>query len=152
MSTSTFNLPFIRKVGEIEIINYKPEMRNEILKLWKKNFNNKKEVFIKDVNIAEKNDPEMFIVAQQYNEVIGTCLGAFDGFRYWMYYLCVAKHLRRKKIASRLLRQMEDTLMKRGADEVGLHIMNHNHIAAKFYKSQGYFFEGSVCLAKHLED
>ena len=54
-----------------------------------------------------QRDPDLFLVAELNNEIVGTVIGGFDGRRGMIYHLAVAASLRGQGIGSRLMSEVE---------------------------------------------
>ncbi len=83
-------------------------------------------------------DPNLFLVAQTGNVIIGTVLGGFDGRRGMMYHLAVLPAYRRKGIASRLVHALEEKLKEKGCIRYYLLVTKDNQEAINFYKKRGW--------------
>ena len=61
-----------------------------------------------------QRDPDLFLVAELNNEIVGTVIGGFDGRRGMIYHLAVAASLRGQGIGSRLMSEVESRLRAKG--------------------------------------
>ena len=78
--------------------------------------------------IAKKlqRDPDLFLVAQDGSQIVGTVLGGFDGRRGMVYHLAVAEAYRQQGLGAALMQELEDRLRQQlvaaeGADHEALH-------------------------------
>lgn len=94
--------------------------------------------------------PELFLVAVEGPDLLGTVMGGYDGHRGWIYSLAVAPQHRRKGIATLLVREMERALSQRGCPKINLQILNSNAQVVRFYQSLGYSVEERISMAKVL--
>lgn len=85
-----------------------------------------------------ERDPELFLVAENKNQIIGTVMGAYDGRRGFIYHLAVHKNFRRQKIASQLLSEVEKRLQAKGCIKCLLMVFADNTDAMQFYKDHGW--------------
>jgi ribosomal protein S18 acetylase RimI-like enzyme len=85
-----------------------------------------------------QRDPELFLVAENKNQMIGTVIGAYDGRRGFIYHLAVHKKFRRQKIASQLLSEVEKRLQAKGCIKCLLMVFADNTHALQFYKKHGW--------------
>lgn len=85
-----------------------------------------------------QRDPELFLIAEHENQVVGTVIGAFDGRRGFIYHLAVHKNYRRQKIASQLLSAVEQKLRAIGCIKCLLFVFDDNAQAIEFYKNHGW--------------
>lgn len=90
--------------------------------------------------IAKKvaRDPDLFLVAENDNELIGTIIGGFDGRRGLIYHLAVAGAYREKGIGSQLLAEVEKRLQAKGCLKCYLMVFSDNVEAAQFYEHHGW--------------
>ena len=85
-----------------------------------------------------QRDPELFLVAENKNQMIGTVMGAYDGRRGFIYHLAVHKKFRRQKVASQLLSEVEKRLQAKGCIKCLLMVFADNTDAIRFYKNHGW--------------
>lgn len=134
----------------VTIAQYAERHRGDVLKLWRRSFRNSLEACNRDIDAAGSNHPEWFAVALAGSEVVGTCVGTSDQHRHWLYYLCVATHMRRQGIATKLVQHLEEIMRAAGARQLSLHVLRRNHQALAFYRALGYGTEDISCLGKRL--
>ena len=65
-------------------------------------------------------------------------MGAWDGRRGWIYHLGVRPIYRRKKIATRLIREVESRMTKKGVVKVDELIFGWNEASIGFFLKNGY--------------
>ena len=90
--------------------------------------------------IAKKiaRDPDLFLIAEIDNELIGTIMSGFDGRRGMIYHLAVADEYREKGIGSQLLADTEKRLQAKGCLKCYLLVLSDNGEAAQFYEHHGW--------------
>ena len=133
------------------IVPFSEEHREEVTSLWDINFNNAdRDSYYRDIDASLRSNPGLFWMAVKDGSLVGTCVGAYDGHRSWIYYLCVATSMRRQGIGTKLLRHVEGLMLANGATQVGLHVFKGSHEAIGFYRSRGYFVEEACCMGKRL--
>jgi ribosomal protein S18 acetylase RimI-like enzyme len=90
--------------------------------------------------IARKleRDPDLFLLAEDHDEVIGSVLGGFDGRRGMMYHLAVASQYRQQGIASALVDELERRLRAKGCIRYYLLVTIDNDSAIRFYERRGW--------------
>jgi len=90
--------------------------------------------------IAKKiaRDPDLFLVAESDNELIGTVIGGYDGRRGMIYHLAVASAHREKGIGSQLMAEVEKRLQAKGCLKCYLLVLSDNVEAAQFYEHHGW--------------
>ena len=139
-------------VHKYDIIEYDERFRHQVISLWHDNFDNASyPIFTRDIEVAVKRKPSLFFIAVREKKLLGTCVGANDGHRCWVYYLCVEKNERRAKIGSSLLRRLEIAFQEEGHTQLGLHVRKNSHDAVNFYHKQNYFVEDTICMGKRFD-
>ena len=90
--------------------------------------------------IAKKiaRDPDLFLIAENDNELIGTLIGGFDGRRGMIYHLAVAGGYREKGVGSQLLAELEKRLQAKGCLKCYLLVLSDNIETAQFYEHHGW--------------
>ena len=134
-----------------EIIPYDDRWREGVANLWDVNFSNSnRNSYYRDIDVSLRENPGLFWLAVKDGNLAGTCVGATDGHRSWIYYLCVEVMMRRQGIGTMLLEHVESVLLESGSAQVGLHVYNRRFNAIEFYRSRGYFVEETCCMGKRL--
>lgn len=85
-----------------------------------------------------ERDPDLFLVAEVNNEIVGTVIGAFDGRRGMIYHLAVGQNFRGRGIGALLLTEVENRLQAKGCLKCLLHVLDDNTEAIEFYKHRGW--------------
>jgi len=83
-------------------------------------------------------DPDLFLVAEDDGDIVGTVLGGFDGRRGLIYHLAVSKSFRGKGIGSRLMNEVESRLRAKGCIRCYLLVTIDNPEGMEFYKNLGW--------------
>jgi ribosomal protein S18 acetylase RimI-like enzyme len=94
--------------------------------------------------------PNLFWIAQDGDEIVGTVLAGYDGVRGWIYHLAVDPAKRRKGTARLLMRTAEDALEALGCPKINLQVRMNNTGVVDFYKMIGYAVEERVQMGKPL--
>ncbi len=95
-----------------------------------------------------QGDGLFFVAADSNDRPAGTVMAGYDGHRGWIYTLAVREDMRRRGIASRLLRHAEAELTARGCLKINLQVRPAQADAVAFYKTMGYLVEERVSLGK----
>jgi ribosomal protein S18 acetylase RimI-like enzyme len=85
-----------------------------------------------------QRDPDLFLVAEENHEIIGTIIGGFDGRRGMIYHLAVQANLRGQGIGTALLKEVEQRLQARGCKKCYLLVTVENTDAVQFYEQQNW--------------
>lgn len=83
-----------------------------------------------------QRDPDLFLIAEANNVIIGTIIGGFDGRRGMIYHLAVQSNFREQGIGSLLLAEVEKRLKAKGCRKCYLLVTADNTGAAKFYEQR----------------
>ena len=82
--------------------------------------------------------PELFLVAEDDDRVVGSVMAGYDGHRGWLYYLASDPGRRGEGIARRLVAEVEARLVAMGCPKVQLMVRPDNASARGFYDALGY--------------
>ena len=98
--------------------------------------------------IAKKlaRDPDLFLVAEDGDQVVGVIMGAWDGRRGWIHHLAVHSEWRGQRIGSTLLNEVETRLKGKGCLKVNLMVRKENSAAQGLYRRLGYENMSSILL------
>jgi ribosomal protein S18 acetylase RimI-like enzyme len=102
------------------------------------------------IRLKLQKDPDLFLVATAGDAVVGTVMGGYDGHRGWIYSLAVGQAYRRRRVATALVRRLEELLRETGCLKVNLQVRGSNPDVLGFYEHIGYSIEDRVSLGKRL--
>jgi GNAT superfamily N-acetyltransferase len=85
-----------------------------------------------------KNPAAVLLLAVAEGEIVGTLLGAFDGWRGNLYRLVVHPSLRRQGIATKLVREVEHIFAEWGVRRITVLIEVDRLWAVEFWTAVGY--------------
>lgn len=91
-----------------------------------------------DINRKLTVQAELFLVAVDGSEVVGSVMAGYDGHRGWLYYLASHPARRGQGIARRLVESAEERLVAMGCPKVQLMIRPGNEPASGFYDALGF--------------
>lgn len=83
-------------------------------------------------------DPDLFLVAEDHGEIVGTVIGGFDGRRGLIYHLAVSASFRGQGFGSLLMNEVEARLRAKGCIRCYLLVTTDNPEAMRFYKNLGW--------------
>jgi ribosomal protein S18 acetylase RimI-like enzyme len=100
------------------------------------------------VEIEKKiaRDPDLFLVAEIAENIVGSVIGGFDGRRGLLYHLAVAKEFRGQGIGTSLLNEVESRLRAKGCLKCYLMVTPENDEAAQYYEHHGWHLMDYVRL------
>jgi ribosomal protein S18 acetylase RimI-like enzyme len=85
-----------------------------------------------------KRDPDLFLVAELNEEIIGTVIGGYDGRRGIIYHLAVYKNVREQGVGAMLMNEVEKRLQAKGCVKCYLLVVADNENAIQFYENRGW--------------
>jgi ribosomal protein S18 acetylase RimI-like enzyme len=91
-------------------------------------------------------DPDLFLVAECDNKIIGSVIGGYDGRRGLIYHLAVNESFRGYGIGSRLMDEVEARLRSKGCLKCYLLVTNDNPEAEIYYQNRGWYHMDTVRL------
>lgn len=83
-------------------------------------------------------DPDLFLVAETDNRIVGSVIGGYDGRRGMIYHLAVSASSRNQGIASRLMDEVESRLREKGCLKSYLLVTEDNREVESFYSHRGW--------------
>jgi len=83
-------------------------------------------------------DPDLFLIAECQNKIIGSVIGGYDGRRGLVYHLAVSTLFRGQGIGSRLMDEVEARLRAKGCLKCYLLVIEDNHKAETYYQNHGW--------------
>ncbi|OGO17094.1 MAG: hypothetical protein A2Z14_09165 [Chloroflexi bacterium RBG_16_48_8] len=98
-----------------------------------------------------KKDPDLFLVAEQGDVLIGAVLGGFDGRRGMVYHLAVADEYRGGGVGKILMQQLENQLRSKGCLKYYLLVTKENKHALDFYINIGCEVMDMFLLGKEIK-
>lgn len=118
-----------------------PQDFDSVLKLWKsmeKGVHVGRSDTLAEIEKKISRDPDLFLVAEQEGEIIGSVLGGYDGRRGMIYHLAVAAAQRGNGIGSRLMDEVESRLRSKGCLKSYLMVAGDNAEVEGFYRQCGW--------------
>ncbi len=91
-------------------------------------------------------DPDLFLIAECENKIIGSVIGGYDGRRGLIYHLAVDESFRGQGIGSRLMDEVESRLRSKGCLKCYLLVTNDNPEAEIYYQHHGWYHMDTVRL------
>jgi len=95
-------------------------------------------------------DPNLFLVAEVDDCIVGTVMGGFDGRRGLVYHLAVVREYRGKGLGDALMDAVESRLKDKGCIRAYLLIAHDNGGVVDFYKRRAWETMDLTIMAKDL--
>jgi ribosomal protein S18 acetylase RimI-like enzyme len=135
------------QIREFKITDY-----DEVLLLWKESG-----LIIRPgddvvgLKLKLERDPDLFLLAEEGDKIMGVVMGAWDGRRGWINHLAVRQNHQGSGIGTALVRELETRLAKKGARKVNAQIYRWNQKSIDFFKAIGYeVHEDLIMIGKLL--
>ena len=137
----------------VEIRTYEENDEAAVAALWREVFPDAPAHNVPEEDIRRKLavQRELFFVAVDGGDVVGTALAGYDGHRGWVYYVAVKPSRRRRGIGAALMKRVEERLAAMGCPKLNLQVRAPNRDAVLFYEKLGYVVEERVSMGKRLE-
>ncbi len=130
--------PQAEKTG-VEIRAFRLADYEQVLALWRAvGFQGWSLMTRDQVKRKLRRDRDLFLVTCLEGRVIGTVMGAWDGYRGWAYHVAVAPSQQRKGVGRALMTELEQRLWHKGARVLNLHYFSESTWARDFYHSLGF--------------
>jgi len=98
-----------------------------------------------------QRDPDLFLVAEDGAQIVGTVIGGFDGRRGMVYHLAVAEGWRGRGVGSALMAELEQRLKARGCHKAYLMVASENPEVKDFYQRLGWEVMDVFPMGKEFE-
>jgi ribosomal protein S18 acetylase RimI-like enzyme len=93
---------------------------------------------LEEIQKKLKRDPDLFLIAELNEEIVGTVIGGYDGRRGMIYHLAVHQTVREQGVGALLLNEVERRLQAKGCVKSYLLVLADNENAIQFYKNRGW--------------
>jgi len=135
------------QIREFKITDY-----DEVMRLWKENgLVIRPGDDVEGIKLKLERDPDLFLVAEERDEILDVVMGAWDGRRGWINHLAVRPNRQRAGIGTALVRELESRLVRKGAKKVNAQIYRWNQKSVDFFKAAGYeVHEDLIMIGKFL--
>ncbi len=127
------------EIESLRIREYVPEDFRSVIRLWTvSGIHVGPSDTVEELERTRQRDPDLFLVAETHDGVVGVVLGRFDGRRGWIHHLAVDPSHRSHGIGGLLVRELEKRLSAKGCSKVNLHVLRSNEGVCAFYEALGY--------------
>jgi ribosomal protein S18 acetylase RimI-like enzyme len=98
-----------------------------------------------------KRDPDLFLVAEVDDQIVGAVLGGFDGRRGMVYHLAVAPEARGRGLGAALMAELESRLKAKGCRKYYLLVTQDNLGVTDFYGRLGWGVMPVQIMGKEIQ-
>lgn len=104
----------------------------------------------RDIARKRADSPELFLVAEAEEKIVGSCMAGYEGHRGWINYLAVHPCCQRRGLATQLMAAAEAALRALGCPKINLQVRRSNLAVRGFYESLGFAEDDVISLGKRL--
>lgn len=104
----------------------------------------------RDIERKLAEHPELFLVGEDGNAVVGTAMAGYDGHRGWVYYLAIDPAAQGRGFGRMLMEHAEQLLLALGCAKINLQLRRGNDATAAFYRGLGYLEDDVISMGKRL--
>jgi len=135
----------------MKIREFEPQDSDEVIALWEsceltRPWNNP----LLDIERKLSVKDDLFLIAEQDGEIIGSVMGGYDGHRGWINYLAVSPTIRKQGIGRQLMHAVEQRLLQKGCPKINLQIRKGNDTVIAFYEAIGFSDDACVSYGKRI--
>ena len=134
----------------IAVLPYQHRHFDGVSALWQEAFPNDAAWNHPDIAIPEKMkfQPDLFLVAVEGENVVGSVMAGYEGHRGWISRIAVLKECRGRGIGKELMAQAEDRLALIGCVKINLQVVSSNSSTTDFYARSGFKIEERISMSK----
>lgn len=92
----------------------------------------------KDIQRKRQVADNLFLIAEENQQIVGTVMGGYEGHRGWINYLAVAPGSRKQGLGRALMEAVEQRLLAHECPKVNLQIRASNTVVIAFYEAIGF--------------
>jgi len=133
------------------IRTFHPDDTTAVISLWQaceltRPWNNPK----LDIQRKLSVDDDLFLVAEDDGEIVGSIMGGYEGHRGWINYLAVDPQIHKQGLGRELMESIESRLLDKGCPKINLQIRKGNDAVVAFYEAIGYSNDECVSFGKRI--
>src|SRR2546422_9601038 len=138
-------------MASMEIRELRPSDGDEVRALWQASGVRIRPGDV-DVSLPRllSHNPGLCLAGCEGDRIVATALVGFDGRRGWLYHVATHPDVRRRGIATRIVREVEERLRAQGCKKLNLIVWDEEVDAMTFWTAIGYRRERTVQFAKPL--
>lgn len=133
------------------IRSFQPDDTENVVRLWTEcglcvPWNDPYKDIQRKVRIADN----LFLVAEQTEQIVGTVMGGYEGHRGWINYLAVDPESRKLGLGRELMQEVERRLLELDCPKINLQIRSTNSAVIAFYEAIGFTDDEVKSFGKRL--
>lgn len=93
---------------------------------------------------------ELFLVAVQREQIVGSVMGGYEGHRGWINYLAVDPTIQKQGLGRQLMEAVEERMLALGCPKINLQVREGNTDVIAFYEAIGFKDDQCKSFGKRL--
>ena len=93
---------------------------------------------------------DLFLVADDDGQIVGSIMGGYDGHRGWINYLAVSPSVQKQGLGRELMDAVESRLLDQGCPKINLQVRTGNDSVMAFYEAIGYTDDNCTSFGKRI--
>jgi ribosomal protein S18 acetylase RimI-like enzyme len=93
---------------------------------------------------------DLFLVADDDGQIVGSIMGGYEGHRGWINYLAVDPSVQKRGMGRELMDAIERRLLDKGCPKINLQVRAGNDAVVAFYEAIGYSDDKCISFGKRL--
>lgn len=135
----------------IQIRTFTPDDTEAVVRLWQacdltRPWNDPHKDITRKLSVQD----DLFLVACDGDDIVGTVMGGYDGHRGWINYLGVLPEWRKRGVGRTLMLDVEQRLLKLNCPKINLQIREGNYPVMAFYEAIGFVDDKAKSYGKRL--
>ena len=125
---------------QMKIREYSSEDYEQVVSLWLecKLIERKSSATHEQLSAFSSRNRGLFLVCESNAKVIGSVMGAWDGWRGWIYKLAVSEAFRRSGVGAKLVCEVTQRLRQAGAGIVRAYVEKQNNASLALFAGRGF--------------
>jgi ribosomal protein S18 acetylase RimI-like enzyme len=103
-----------------------------------------------DIQRKLSANDDLFLVADDDGQIVGSIMGGYEGHRGWINYLAVDPSLQKQGLGRELMETVEARLLDKGCPKINLQVRTGNDAVIAFYEAIGYSDDKCISFGKRL--
>jgi len=134
-----------------QIRAFQPTDTEDVVKLWEHcGLTRPQNDPRKDIERKLRVQPDLFLVAETDETIVGSAMAGYDGHRGWIYYFGVAASAQRTGVGRALMAEVERRVAALGCPKINLQVRTGNDSAIAFYRAIGFTQDDVSSMGKRL--
>jgi ribosomal protein S18 acetylase RimI-like enzyme len=98
-----------------------------------------------------ERDPELFLVAEENERIVGAVLGSYDGINGWIQHMAVHPDFQGQGVGTRMLTELEKRFKAVGCRKLNVLFLSDSPELKAFYEKAGFEYRQVALMEKPVE-